>query len=145
VVKIKHKSLIIVLAILFFVCIISFLIVRNRTIPKSFEDLLGTNDTNISKILMGNGNSGTNVTTNDKTKIKELITLVNNRYYRRSDDQRKMVGYNYFYTFYVGNKDVLTITYTGTKVYINRVWYDVNKEISSDKITDWFNSLTITK
>jgi hypothetical protein len=145
VVKIKHKSLIIVLAILFFVCIISFLIVRNRTIPKSFEDLLGTNDTKISNILLGNGNSGTNVTTNDKTKIKELITLVNNRYYRRSDDQRKMVGYNYFYTFYVGNKDVLTITYTGTKVYINRVWYEVNKEISSDKITDWFNSLTITK
>jgi hypothetical protein len=94
---------------------------------------------------MGNGNTGTNVTTNDKTKIKELITLVNDRYYRRSDDQQQRVGYNYFYTFYVGNKDVLTITCTGTSVYINGVWYVVSKEISSDKITDWFNSLTITK
>ena len=77
--------------------------------PKSFDDLLGIDEANITKVSMRNGNNGSYVETTDKEKIKEIINLVNDRYYQKSSNQRKRVGYSYYYDFYSGDKEIIRI------------------------------------
>ncbi|MCD3327599.1 hypothetical protein G8V02_11980, partial [Clostridium botulinum D/C] len=78
---------------------------------------------------MMNGSTGKEVCTNDKTKIKELITLLNNAHYRKSSDQEIRDGSSFSYAFYVGNKAVLKISDSGDRMMINKIFYDaIGKE-----------------
>jgi hypothetical protein len=113
--------------------------------PKSFDDLLGTNEANITKVFMRNGNNGSSVETDDKEKIKEIINLVNYRYYNKSLNQAPRVGYSYFYDFYSGDKRIIRITGSGDNVEINSTYYNVSEAISVDSLTKWFNSIPIKK
>lgn len=134
------KSLTIV-SILLIVCVISFFTIGYS--KKSFNDLLKTKESNITKILMRNGNNGSYIETTDKNKIKEMITLVSGRYYKKSFNQSSRSGYSYYYDFYSGNKQILRITGSGDNVKINESYYDVSKPISTKSLVNWFNSLPI--
>lgn len=108
---------------------------------KSFNDLLKTKESNITKISMRNGNNGSYVETTDKNKIKEMINLVSGRYYKKSYDQSSRSGYSYYYDFYSGNKQILRITGSEDNVDINDTYYNVSKPISTKSLDNWFNSL----
>ncbi|MBL4935078.1 DUF5301 domain-containing protein [Clostridium sp. YIM B02515] len=124
--------------------IISFCLIRYYGYsPKSFDDLLGADEANITKVLMRNGNNGSYVETTDKEKIKELINLVNDRYYKKSSNQEPRSGYSYYYDFYSGDKHTMTITGNGDNVDVNGTYYDVSSSISVDSLTNWFNSLPV--
>lgn len=95
---------------------------------------------------MLNGNSGRSVSTTDKKKIKELINMVNKRYYGKSIVQLHiMSGYTYYYDFYEGDKVVLRISGCGNIVELNKDYYIVNRSINNDSLTSWYNSLPISE
>lgn len=111
---------------------------------KSFDDFLGMDEANITKVLMTNGNNGSSVETTDKDKIKEIITLVNDdRDYKKSFNQAPRTGYSYHYDFYSGDKQIVRITGSGDNVKVNGTYYDVSKSISNDSLKKWFNSLPV--
>lgn len=131
----------IILPTLLLVCAVLFCIAQYT--KKSFNDVLGTNEANITKVFMCNGSNGYTVETNDKDKIKELINSLNNRYYRKALIQLPRSGYSYFYDFYSGDKEIIRITGHGKNVNINGTYYSVSKAISIDSLTNWFNSLPV--
>lgn len=141
--KTNLNSLKIVFTILLFICIVSSLVLRDYIIPKRFDDLLGTNDKNITKVFMRDGSNGNSVSTNDRVKIEELLAVLNNLLYRKSFNQQRRTGYSYFYEFYIGNKAVLRITGSGKNVDINGIYYELNQAISKNELREWFNSLPI--
>lgn len=146
-VKMKYKLLIII-GVVFFIFISSFLIIRNSRNsrkPKSFSYFIGTKGPNISKIFMRNGSDGKYVSTTDKTKIKELLTLLNNTQYIKAADQIGANGFSYSYIFYVGNRSVLEIVdrgsvISGSVISINGKRYNVIKGYKNG-VKNWYNSL----
>lgn len=120
---------------------VSFYITQYQ--KKSYSNLLGINESDITKVSMQNGNDGSYVETNDKDKIKELLNLLDNRDYKKSLDQSSRTGYNYMYDFYAGDNKVLRITGSGDNVQINTTYFDVSKTISADALTKWFQSLSV--
>jgi hypothetical protein len=133
------KKLIILTLILLF---ISIIVIFTRLYPiKRFTNFIGTNEHNITKVSMKPGYSMKLVSTTDKVKIKELFDLLDNRFYMKSINQPFIVGYSYFYDFYVGKKLVLRITGDGNRVQMNNTYYYVSKKISFDLLSDWYNSL----
>ncbi|MCD3352054.1 hypothetical protein G8V03_13895 [Clostridium botulinum D/C] len=134
----KHKSLLIITIVFLTLCIIYLII--NNTRSKNFSDFIGPNEQKISKVSMMNGSTGKEVCTNYKTKIKELITLLNNSHYKKTSDQKILIGYSFSYIFYVGNENILEITDIGNKIRINGIYYDV-VERNFSRIKDWYNSL----
>jgi hypothetical protein len=123
------------------VAISVLLFIQIKYPKKTFSELLGTDEANITKVLMRKGFDMSSVETTDKTKIKELINLLNDRYYRKVFKQELGTGYTYFYDFYLGDKVILRITGSGNYVYISDIRYDVSKEISLDSLNKWFNSI----
>ncbi|WP_231279627.1 hypothetical protein [Clostridium botulinum] len=82
-----------------------------------------------------NGSTGKEVCTNDKTKIKELITLLNNSHYKKASDQKILIGYSFSYIFYVGDMAILKISDSGDRMMINKIFYDaIGKEPAGVKI-----------
>jgi hypothetical protein len=136
----------VVILVILIISIISFCLFRYYEYSsKSFEDLLGTNESNITKVFMTDGNTGNFVETTDKDKIKELMDLVNDRYYKKSSNQEKRTGYSYYYDFYSGDKQIVRITGYGggDSVSVNSTYYNVSKPIDRDSLTKWFNSLPV--
>lgn len=136
----KNKVFKIAVPTILLVCIISTLMVKFNT--KSLEDLLGTKEINVTSVFMRSGNSGKIVSTTDKDKIQELFGLLDNRNYIKSLNQSPRTGYNYYYDFYEEGKQILRITGSGDNVNINGKYYNVNKAISVDSLTIWFDSLS---
>ncbi|MDP4144926.1 MAG: hypothetical protein Q8936_10675 [Bacillota bacterium] len=132
--KTRLPAILLVIIILFAVILFS---------KKSFNNLLGTSDQNITKVLMRSGSTGNYVETTDKAKIKELINLVNNRDYHISLNQASRSGYIYYYDFYSGDESIIRIMGCGSNVNINGIYYNVSKEISADSLNNWFNSLPV--
>jgi len=139
----KKKLLWVGLPVILIICVVAFIQIQYPR--KTFDDLLGTNEANITKVLMRSGVTGHGVETADKGKIKELINLVNNRYYRKAFKQEFGTGYMYYYDFYSGDKVILRITGNGNVVYINDTRYNVSKEISLDLLNNWYASLSNKK
>ena len=131
----------IVLVLLIFVCVIIFPMIRSSIKTKNFTDFIGK-DTVISKVTMFSVSSGKSVSTTDKIKIKELVTMLNNTHYRKSSNQQGVDGFSYSYIFYVGNKSVLGMSDSGWGVSIYGTRYDTNIEIK-DGIKSWYNSLSL--
>ena len=129
-----------ILPVLLLVGVISLCFVYSS---KSFENLLGIDEGNITKVLMRNGSNGNYVESTDKEKIKELIDIVNNRDYKKALNQEKRTGYSYYYDFYLENKVRLSITGHGDKVDVNGAYYDVSEPISVEALAKWFNSLPV--
>ncbi len=109
---------------------------------KTFDDLLGVDEAKITKVLMRSGVTGKGVETSDSDKIKELISILDNRYYRKAFNQELRTGYMYYYDFYSEDKVILRITGSGTAVIIKDIRYNVSKEISLHLLDIWFNSLS---
>ncbi|QNU66022.1 hypothetical protein EHE19_014185 [Ruminiclostridium herbifermentans] len=80
---------------------------------KSFEDLLGINETNITKVFMRNGLNGHAVETTDKEKIKELVSFYKDRTYRKELKKRLGTGFVYFCDFYSEDLWFLRISENG--------------------------------
>lgn len=131
----------IVIPVFLLICVILFCITQYSS--KSLDDLLGTKEANITKVFMRNGNDGSYVETTDKEKIKELINFLNDRYYKKSLNQRSRSGYNYYYDFYLKDKQIIRITGNGDNVKVNNTYCNVSKAISIDSLTNWFNSLHV--
>ena len=130
-----------VLVLLIFACVVAFLMIRSSIKSKDFTDFIGK-DTVISKVTMFSGSTGKNVSTTDKIKIKELVTILNNTHYRKSSNQQGVDGFSYSYTFYVGNKPVLGMSDSGWGVSVYGTRYDTTIEIK-DGIKSWYNSLPL--
>lgn len=120
------------------VCAIAFVLYQYSN--KSFENLLGIDQANITKVFMRDGSNGNFIETSDKDKIKELINLLNNRYYKKALDQVPRMGYSYYYDFFSGDRKVLRITGSGDNVQINGTYYNVNKDILREALKSWFDS-----
>jgi len=136
----KKKLLWVGLPVILIICAVAFIQIQYPR--KTFDDLLGTNEANITKVLMRKGFDMSSVETTDKGKIKELINMLNDRYYRKAFNQELISGYTYYYGFYSGNKAILRITGSGNAVYANDTYCNVSKEISLDLLDNWFNSLS---
>lgn len=137
-----NKKLFKVLVPMFIVLLI-ILFYQIQYSRKSFEDFLGTNEANITKILMRNGSDGSYVETSDKEHMKILINMLNDRYYKKSLNQEDRNGYSYYYDFYLQDKRIIRITGDGDNVNINNTYYNVSKQISLDSLTNWYNSLSV--
>lgn len=138
----KNKRIFLV----FFLSLIIFFalyVIKEFALPHSIRDLLNTDYNNVTKVLMRSGHTGKFVVTNDSKKIMELISLLDNRKYYKSFDQIPRLGYTYYYYFYVEENKILTIVGTGNFVRINQTYYNLAKDISTDEVTQWFNSLPI--
>ena len=91
------------------------------------------------------------VETTDKAKIKELINVLNNRYYKKSFNQDLGTGYTYAYIIYSGNNKSLTMVCSGNRIHIynqdktGAAYYNASKEIPIDWSDKWFNSLSDKK
>ena len=134
----KNKSLLII-GIGVLALVIIYLISNNMKY-KRFSDFISNNEQKISRVEMIDGSTGKTIVTNDKAKIQELITLLNNQSYKKSQDQHEIVGYSFGITFYADNKSVLQITSTGDRVNVNGVYYDVTTG-NLDKLGKWYESL----
>ncbi|MGH4137770.1 hypothetical protein [Clostridium sp.] len=140
-IKHNHKFLIVLVGVASFVCVIAFLLIRNNMNTKTFDDFIGKPNPNISKMGMFDWNTGKSVSTTDKIKIQEIVTLLKNRNYHKVADQRTMVnGGNYSYEFYVDNKVVLGIGDHGDVVNIYGTNYKTTI-IPNDGLKNWYNSL----
>ena len=80
---------------------------------------------------MVNEDNDTDVVTNDKDKINEIINLLNDRNYTKSN-QEYLTGCIYYYDFYSGDeiKARVRISGDGNHVKFNSTYYDVSKPIS---------------
>ena len=120
---------------------------------KSFSSLIGIDETKITKIFMTSESSGKTVYSNDKAKIKELIELLNHRYYIKSFDQRAGVGGSYSLRFYIGDDIIFSSTIIGDgivgvgkgddKKYPTGIHYLTSKKISDDSLDKWYKSLPV--
>jgi hypothetical protein len=145
----KRKHLKIILPIVLLICIVSFIL--NQYPVKSFNGLLGNDETKITKVFMTDGMPGHQVYTNDKGKIRELINLLSHRYYIKSFDQRAGVGGSYALTFYIGDNKVIMIDIIhdynvdlfADKKNPSGVRYTISKNISINSLDKWYKSLPI--
>ena len=148
----NKKVLIVVIAAFILIGGISFFLIRYfENSPKSFESLLGTNESNITNVLLADRDHDV-VVTDNKEKIKELINLLNGRNYTKSSiqDDRAGTGYSYYYEFYPDPLDGVRVRISddGTKVRVdkvNAVFYDVSKPISLSSLANWNDSILIQK
>ena len=141
----EKKVLIVVIVALMLIGVISFFLIKHfEYSPKSFESLLGTNEANITKVLLGNADYGDVAETNDKEKIKEIINLINNRNYTKSN-QEYITGCIYYCDFYSGDEFKVRVRLSGDgdNVKVNYTYYNVSKSISSALLTNWFDSLLV--
>jgi len=136
----RKKLLWPVVPVILLICVLVFMQLQYPR--KTFDDLLGVDEANITKVLMRSGVTGQGVETADKIKIKELINILDNRYYRKAFNQELRTGYMYYYDFYSGDKVILRITGSGTAVIIKDIKYNVSNEISLVLLDNWFNSLS---
>jgi len=134
------KKRIVFAGIAFFVCVISFLLIRSSMNTKTFDDFIGKPNQNISKITMMDGDTGKSVSTTDKAKIKELITLLKSRRYHKVSKQEGKVGFSYSYNFYVDNKAILGISDCGGEVSIYGTRYSATI-VPNNGLETWYNSL----
>jgi len=130
-----------VVPIILILCVIFYCFIQYS--KKSFKELIGMDELNITKVSMVNGSTGNKVETNDKVKIQELVNLLDNRDYQRSFEQGARTGYSYYYEFYIGDKNALRISGSGNNVQINSTYFHVSKEISADSLSKWFDSFPI--
>ncbi len=138
----KNKQLKIILLILLFIFVNLFsLSSLFQSHTKNFNDMLGTNETNITRILTRNENTGQYFSTTNKDKIKELINLLNNRNYSKSFNRLTVTGISYYYEFFAGDKEILRITGDSDNVNINGTCYNITKEMSVKLLHNWSNSL----
>lgn len=108
---------------------------------KSFEELLGIKETNITKVFMRNGWNGHAVETTNKEKIKELVSFYKDRIYRKEFKQVLGSGFIYFCDFYSEDMRILRISENGENISFNNSSYNVSKEISTDSIIYWSESI----
>lgn len=120
-----------------------------------FNSLLNNHSNMITKVYMERGLFADNVSTTNKSKIQEIIKLVNNRSYTKAANQEYRAGFTFFYDFYVGNTKAIRITGSGSNIAIcgsnvrvngsnagiNGTYYNVDKPISVSALTKWFHSL----
>lgn len=78
--------------------------------------------------------------TTDKSKIKELLTILNNTQYRRASNQEGRDGFSYSYNFYVGDKLIMGMWDTGYMANVYDTFYETTIE-PRDGIENWYNSL----
>jgi hypothetical protein len=147
----KKKLLWIVIPLILIVAISVLLFVQVKYPKKTFSELLGTDESNITKVLMRKGFDMSSVETTDKDKIKELINMLNDRYYRKAFNQEFGTGYTYAYVFYSGNSETLKMICSGNNIHIYNqektvaTYYNASKEMSIDWSDNWFNSLSDKK
>ena len=136
----RKKLLWLAIPVILLICVLVF--IQLQYPRKTFDDLLGVDETKITKVLMRSGVTGKGVETSDSDKIKELISILDNRYYRKAFNQELRTGYMYYYDFYSEDKVILRITGSGTAVIIKDIRYNVSKEIPLHLLDIWFNSLS---
>ena len=147
----KKKLLLIVIPLLLIAAISVLLFFQIKYPKKTFSELLGTDEPNITRVLMRKGSDMSSVETTDKGKIKEIINMLNDRYYKKSFNQEPRTGYIYGYIFYSGNNETLTMVCSGNNIHIYNKentrgsYYNAVKEISIDWSDNWFNSLSNKK
>lgn len=140
----SEKKLIVTLSVIILICIV-YLFVSPYVFGKRFNSFIGSNRNKITRVYMINGSNGLNVSTTDRSKIEQIISLVDNRKYTKKLDQQDRDGFNYAMEFYVGDKKVLAMGNLGTGTSVNGDRYYVDRQISVDDIKIWFDSLPAVK
>lgn len=140
----SKKKLIIILFVIVLIYII-YLFGSPYIWGRIFHSFLGDNRNKITRVYMINGSNGLNVSTTDKSKIEQIVSMVDNRKYTKRLDQQDREGFNYAMELYVGDKKVLTMINLGQGAIVNGTRYDVDKPISVEDIKSWFNSLPSVK
>jgi uncharacterized protein YxeA len=137
----------IVIALFLIISISVLLFIQVKYPKKTFSELLGTDESNITKVTMVNSGTGRKIEATNKEKIKELFKMLDERTYRKAFKQTLRTGCLYAYDFYSGDKMLLTIVGIGSNIHIYNqestidAFYDVSKKISIDWIDKWFNSI----
>ena len=129
------------------ILLIVFIGIQIFTKPKNFSKVIGTDEKNITKIVLKSGSNGNHVVITDNPQIQQFINLINGRQYSRSLDQlsnRKGWGYNA--EIYKGSILLVSMTYMGGYlVYVNGTHYNVDKVISMPDMGVLFNSFPLIK
>ena len=144
----RKKLLWLAVPVILLICVLVF--IQLQYPRKTFDDLLGVDEAKITKVLMRSGVTGKGVETSDSDKIKELISILDNRHYRKAFNQELRTGYIYAYTFYSKSNEILRIVGCGNNVHIytyseeksSGKYYNVSKEIPLHLLDIWFNSLS---
>jgi hypothetical protein len=137
--KNKYNSYIVKLLV-FSVIVIAYL---TYTHPKEFDDLIGTSDKSITKIILTSGSSGAKVIIADKEQIQQFINLVTKRHYSRLLDQfTSRSGWGYRAEFFESNTRLVELTYgSSNEIKVNNTKYNVDNPISYEETDKLFKSL----
>lgn len=129
------------------VLLIVFIGIQIFTKPKNFSKVIGTDEKNITKIVLKSGSNGNHVVITDNPQIQQFINLINCRQYSRSLDQlSNRGGWWYNAEIYTGSILLVSMTYMeGNFVYVNGTHYNVDKVISMPDLDILFNSLPLIK
>ena len=129
------------------ILLIVFIGIQIFTKPKNFSKTIGTDEKNITKIVLKSGSNGNHVVITDNSKIQQFISLINGRYYSRSLDQlSNRGGWWYNAEIYRGSILLVSMNYKGGNlVYVNGTHYNVDKVISMPDMDILFNSLPLIK
>ncbi len=133
----KKRLLKVILAVFLIFILEATTNIMDQYKSKSFEELLGIKETNITKVFMRNGWNGHAVETTDKEKIKELVSFYKDRTYRKEFKQVLGSGFIYFCDFYSGDMRILRISENGKNISFNSSDYNVSKKIFTGAIIYW--------
>ena len=129
-----RKKLIVV-----FIFVLSMLIIM-RASTTNISNVVYKLD-EVTKISFRNGGNGELVETDDKNKIKEFTSYLKDLVLKRKYFNSDSGGYSYYADFYVDNKKIMRITFTGS-IDINGTKYKIiNNEKENNYINRFVESL----
>ena len=125
------------------ILVIIFIGIQIFTKPKNFSKVIGTDERNITKIVLKSGSNGNHVVITDNPQMQQFINLINGRQYSRSLDQlSNRGGWWYNAEIYRGSILLVSMTYKGGNLaHVNGTHYNVDKVISMSDMGVLFKSL----
>lgn len=102
---------------------------------KDFNETLGFEYHEITKINLMSGNTGKITEITEKTEIEEFLQMFKDTSLKKSIDQLQRTGFTFSAKLYAGDDEVAEFSFgTGKEVTSNRIRYILNRSITEDQI-----------
>lgn len=105
---------------------------------QSFSDICKIDSSKITKVFF-RADNGDSASVTDKAKIKEFLTILDGIKFSKVKDQTPRGGYLLSADIYYSSGKVFNITFGGTLININDVYYHAIPDIS-ERLMKFYNS-----
>jgi len=135
----KRITIIVILVLVFIIGIVIY----TKTNYKRISDIGGFQNTDITKILFQYNNGSIKAgTIENKEKIGEFMSYINNCVFSKKLFQTSITGYYQMLVFHVGDKEVMRIMAYDNFMDINGIQYNmVKNKLSLKKIDNLINNI----